>query len=516
MADAVYAVVDKSKKGKKQSLAKNEIAEANSFDSPVYDKTDHSADTPPVPKKDEAFNSEYSMITLDNMYSTVNENTRPREADQGSGSTTSVTTTKPKKVSKKKRLEDENKGCKLFNCVVFITIAVVATITLICLAILFAEVLKLKAQTTSTQQSFADQQTANETEDFGSIMFQLQQLNKTLGNDIQQLNSSIEMVQQDQETSTQELIETLSNHIQQLNNSIGMVMLDQESSNNTIRELLAQFRQDIISIENANQHNILAPSCAALIALSPPSGYYWVRASNGAAVRVYCDMTRSCGNITGGWARVAELDMTNSSHQCPSGLTLRTESDSNIRACVTASTVGCVSIPIDIPYSYSRVCGRVIAYQVGNTNAFHASHRTRAIDSNYVDGISLTHHNPREHIWTFAAGLRENGVDHGESICPCAGNPGAAPPPFVGDDYFCEAGVEEHLESNTSTLYSNDPLWDGRGCTGTNLCCSFNNPPWFYKQLPQPTTDNIEMRVCKDENVSNEDVAIEIVDIYVQ
>ena len=514
MADAVYAVVDKSKKGKKHSLAKNEIAEANSFDSPVYDKTDHSADTPPVPQRDEAFNSEYSMITLDNMYSTVNENTRPRGAEQGSGSTTSVITTKDKKVPKKKRLEDENKGCKLFICV-FITIAVVTTITLICLVILFAEVLKLKAQTTSTQQPFTYRQTANETEDFSGIMFQLQQLNKTLGNDIQQLNSSIEMVQQDQETSTQELIEMLDDHIQQLNNSIGVLTLDQESSNNTIWELLAQFRQDIISIEDANQ-DILAPSCAALIALSPPSGYYWVRTSNGSAVRVYCDMTRSCGNITGGWTRVAELNMTNSSHQCPSGLTLRTESDPNIRACVTASTVGCVSIPIDIPYSYSRVCGRVIAYQVGNTNAFHGSHRTHAIDSNYVDGISLTHHNPREHIWTFAAGLRENGVDHGESICPCAGNPGAAPPPFVGDDYFCEAGVEEHLESNTSTLYSNDPLWDGRGCTGTNLCCSFNDPPWFYKQLPQPTTDNIEMRVCKDENVSNEDVAIEIVDIYVQ
>ena len=24
---------------------------------------------------------------------------------------------------------------------------------------------------------------------------------------------------------------------------------------------------------------------------------YWVRASNGSAVRVYCDMTRSCGRI---------------------------------------------------------------------------------------------------------------------------------------------------------------------------------------------------------------------------
>ena len=63
----------------------------------------------------------------------------------------------------------------------------------------------------------------------------------------------------------------------------------------------------------------LLDSCAALPP-SSPSGYYWVRASNGSAVSVYCDMTRSCGGVTGGWMRVAELDMTNSSHQCPSAM----------------------------------------------------------------------------------------------------------------------------------------------------------------------------------------------------
>ena len=269
--------------------------------------------------------------------------------------------------------------------------------------------------------------------------------------------------------------------------------------------------------EQADQHSeIPAASCADLPP-SSPSGYYWVRASNGSAVRVYCDMTRSCGGVTGGWMRVAELDMTNSSHQCPSGLTLRTESDSNIRACVTASTADCVSIPIDIPYSYSRVCGRVIAYQVGATNAFnHQGSSSATINNTYVDGVSLTHGSPRQHIWTFAAGLRESMAMHPESTCPCTGNTGATPPPsFIGSDYFCEAGVRDHTP-NSSMLYSNDPLWDGDGCTDTNPCCSFNNPPWFYKQLPQPTTDNIEMRVCKDEDPTNEDVAIEIVEIYIQ
>ena len=61
-----------------------------------------------------------------------------------------------------------------------------------------------------------------------------------------------------------------------------------------------------------------------------------------------------------------------------------------------------------------------------------------------------------------------------------------------------------------------DPLWDGAGCEAPNNCCSFNNPPWFHKQLPQPTTDNIEMRVCRDEDVSNEDIVIEVVEIYIK
>ena len=276
-------------------------------------------------------------------------------------------------------------------------------------------------------------------------------------------------------------------------------------------KMAVQFLNDSIT----EAIDILQSSSCAALPPSSPSDYYWVRASNGSAVRVYCDMTRSCGGVTGGWMRVAELDMTNSSHQCPSGLTLRTESDSNIRACVTASTVGCVSIPIDIPYSYSRVCGRVIAYQVGATNAFH-HYGSSSIDDVYVDGVSLTHGNPRQHIWTFAVGLQESMAMNVESTCPCTGSDGATPSPsFVGSDYFCEAGLQDYTPTS-QTLYSNDPLWDGVGCTDTNPCCSFNNPPWFYKQLPQPTTDNIEMRVCKDEDASNEDVAIEIVEIYVQ
>ena len=57
-----------------------------------------------------------------------------------------------------------------------------------------------------------------------------------------------------------------------------------------------------------------AASCSDIAAQSQvlrPSGYYWIRSSNGTAVQVYCDMDRVCGcNSTGGWTRVAYFNMT--------------------------------------------------------------------------------------------------------------------------------------------------------------------------------------------------------------
>ncbi len=41
-------------------------------------------------------------------------------------------------------------------------------------------------------------------------------------------------------------------------------------------------------------------------------------------------------------------------------------------------------------------------------------------------------------------------------------------------------------------------------------------PPLFYKELPETTTDDIEMRVCVDEAHLNENIAVEEIDIYMQ
>ena len=233
------------------------------------------------------------------------------------------------------------------------------------------------------------------------------------------------------------------------------------------------------------------------------SDYYWV--SNGAMqpVRVYCDMDQHCCNSTGGWVRVANIDMTDPNQQCPPGFNLRTD----VRSCDISDTRrGCT--PITFPshsIEYRQVCGRIRAYQYYWTHAFLAYlfSSSFTIEDRYVTGMSLTHgRHPRQHIWTFASALTEYYSNN--HVCPCTRTDQSytgTVPPFVGGDYFCDTAVSDTAVNATQRipsrrLYADDPLWDGQGCGPTSTCCSFNRPPWFCKQLPQPTTDDLELRVC--------------------
>ena len=276
---------------------------------------------------------------------------------------------------------------------------------------------------------------------------------------------------------------------------------------------LNQTQQLLSEFGSPGQYSTLPIARCTILPPSSPSGYYWVRAIDGSAVRVYCDITRSCGGVTGGWMRVTELNMTNSSHQCPSGL--REHNDSNIRTCVKSEALaGCSSVIFSNPnIAYSKICGRVQAYQINSTNAFRG--RSDAdIDSAYVDGVSLTHGTPREHIWTFAAALDVQGSSR-SSLCPCNGTLEyeTRSPDFVGIDYFCDSGTQFYSLSTQNQFYSRRPLWDGENC-GEYACCAFNNPPWFHKEL-QPSTSDIEIRVCRDEEGFNEDIAIELIQLFI-
>ena len=164
---------------------------------------------------------------------------------------------------------------------------------------------------------------------------------------------------------------------------------------------------------------------------------------------------------------------------------------------------------------YTHVCGRAIGYQYHSTDAF-AGAAQGTIDNYYVDGLSVTHGQPgnRTHIWTFAVGIDE--VFGDIFVCPCV-NPAntALVPSYVAANYFCESGVP-YPDSSSGTLYPDDPLWDGDGCGPNSDCCSFNLPPWFTVQLPTPTTDDIEVRNCADQDTNDEDLGIELIEFYIR
>ena len=134
-----------------------------------------------------------------------------------------------------------------------------------------------------------------------------------------------------------------------------------------------------------------------------------------------------------------------------------------------------------------------------------------------MDGLSLTHGAPgsRQHIWTFASGLFA--VNRNSSLpkhrCPCDNGNTYPSPPFVGNDYFCESVTQS---SWAYIFYPNAQLWDGQVCEGGGTCCQFNNPPWFTKNLTSPTTEDIELRLCSWYNPRYSNIAIELLELYVQ
>ena len=324
-----------------------------------------------------------------------------------------------------------------------------------------------------------------------------------------------------------ELEKYISTELSKTEDRLEKFSFQQDLSITTVRHL----SRDIVTIVNINTFfpdlSVMVgqtfKSCVAIqqILLSPPvSGNYSIWSSSRNAFIAYCDMTMSCGGVIGGWRRVFNLDMLMDSY-CPEGLVNVTRTSRPFKTCRIPSDEGqtCSSSIIQVRgVPYSEVCGRVIAYQYGPVEAFGGQDTNPNIDSFYVDGVSITHGmSPRQHIWTFAAAQRENILPRFSHLsCPCINTDIRTVidiPSFVGNDYFCDTAS---ITGIRNILHQDDPLWDGAGCGPKNTCCSFNNPPWFYKKLPNPTSDDVEMRVCRDQGTHNKNILVEIVDILVR
>ena len=207
--------------------------------------------------------------------------------------------------------------------------------------------------------------------------------------------------------------------------------------------------------------------------------------------------------------RVANFDMTDPNQNCPDGFTQVDSADPPLRLCGRPGPSGCSSVfyPAN-GIQYSRVCGRVKSYRYFSPDGF-GQFANINVDSVYLDGVSITHGSPRTHIWTFAAATRSTDGAHG---CPCdTNNYQGTVPPFLGHDYFCESGTSNF----GPVLDTSNPLWDGSDCSSTSTCCVFNNPPYFCQTLAAPTTDDIEVRLCGNQDITDEDTPFEVIEMYV-
>ena len=220
---------------------------------------------------------------------------------------------------------------------------------------------------------------------------------------------------------------------------------------------------------------------------------------------VLANMERESVPVCGGgrWQRVFSLNMSDPTQECPTSRRQYTD----VRACGRpVGGRGCISHTFGVNgMEYSRVCGRIIAYQFSDPDAFRSSN----IESYYVDGISTTYGMPRNHIWSFASSWLRS-----PNLCPCTSSSRSSPT-FVGEHYFCESGNEHNDGSDLGRTFTQDLLWDGQDCVDESNYHS-GSAPWFTRDLPNPTTDDIEVCICGDEGTDNEDTPIMLLDIYIQ
>ena len=134
-----------------------------------------------------------------------------------------------------------------------------------------------------------------------------------------------------------------------------------------------------------------------------------------------------------------------------------------------------------------------------------------SIDTSYVDGVSITHGSPRKHVWTFAVGIVRD-YKPACCICPCAQSRSSSKPSFVGNDFYCESGMNNPWQQNND--WSSERLWDGP-CSSKSNCCNHDGMPFFVKNLGNLVTDPLEVRFCTNEGAGNENVGVKKMELFV-
>ena len=226
-----------------------------------------------------------------------------------------------------------------------------------------------------------------------------------------------------------------------------------------------------------------------------------------------------CNITSANWSRIAYFD-TMQGDSCPTGLRTVTNTTTNQTACGRTNTsAGCASLKFQSSNRrYTNICGRVRGYQENNPEGFfYGLSNKRIIDGPYANGILITQGSPRKHIWSYVTGASENqGYYNMQYICPCARTTpnitSSDVPNFVNNHYYCESGYNGRYPHWGGVIWE-DPLWDGQGCHNPgNQCC--NQYGWFHRQV-QASSEYIELRICADQEYTNEDIPVDQFEIWV-
>ncbi len=217
-----------------------------------------------------------------------------------------------------------------------------------------------------------------------------------------------------------------------------------------------------------------------------------------------------------GWQLLTLLNMSNPDTNCPSEFQMITH-ESGVRYCRKSfNGNGCTSITYPhINRPIKRLYGRVHGIQRGTPDIEDVLFN-RGIEGDYIDGISLTYgRNSRQHIWSFI-GYTSAAYPN----CPCSTNAARTTPSYIGENYFCESGTAD-LEVDPAETFVNDPIWDGQNCESTQDpgCCTrgdLGNGEWFYREFTVPFTPDVELRICTDGTIDDEDIGLQLLELYFQ
>ena len=300
------------------------------------------------------------------------------------------------------------------------------------------------------------------------------------------LQKSVEKLNHDKNEFTEQsnlynLVLSMKNEMKQFN--ISFVNLSE--SVNDFFAAQEKFNRELITSVSPIL-NFYYSSCSDIArGNSYASGNYIVRSSTGVLRSVYCDMSRTFGGNSTGWMRVAELDVNN----CPPRL--RYELTNSVNTCVVLEdNAGCTEIIYPVyNIKYTQITGQIRGYQIRSSDGFILVNKSiprprnfTDLNSNYLDGVSISTNG--QHVWSFAAG------------CNCSVV--LKKPTVIGQDYICD-GVQARQHTEL--------LWASQQCG--------RNSTWFYKVL-SPTTTDIRVRICRDQERIDEDLAIKTLELYIQ